>query len=760
MTLTLEQKSIQLAVGQLLAKQASSARLRAAMESGDIDRKLWQEIANLGCCSLHLSEAQGGLGMGILELCLVSEQLGRHLAYFPWFESVVLGTNLLLELGAASEKWIPELAKGSLITCLSMDPIEASPDGIGWSLNGQIEQFQAAGVADLLLVTASLPGGELLLFAIPRNMAGVSIKPLQLHDATRPAAKVAVNALYIENCIARGKLLEEKLSKVRLIAATVLAAEQIGVAQQCLDISLAYVKARVQFGQTIATFQAVKHRCAKMMVSIEVARSAVYAAAINSGLLSVAAASCMATEAAQYCTQEAIQLHGGVGFCWDYDPHFYFKRAQSNSHWLGVSSQWLDEVSAELLKTHHCDSTPLDQFQAEVDLWLKQHLHDDFEVIRGCLGPGDDGFEPDLAKRWEQCLADGGWVGLGWPDSHGGRDLPLSKQVAFHEAYARAGGPGRIGHIGEFLLAPTLMAYGTVEQQKRFLPGIRAGTVYWAQGYSEPDAGSDLANVKTHAKRDGSDWVINGQKVWTSWARESDWIFVLARTEVGSKRHTGLSLLLVPLRQPGITIRPIRQMTGSSEFNEIFFDSARTEASLHLGELGQGWKVAMDLLGFERGVSTLAQQAQFSHEMQLVLNKARSDGISKESMLAQRIAMSALGLRALRANALRVLSSDAGSPESFVAKYAWSNWHRDFGRLAADVLGARANVIDSDPSAQRMRQVWLHSRADTIYAGSNEIQLNLIAERALGMPRAQEFMGKPKTKTKEAINLTGSSIAL
>ena len=749
MTLTLEQKSIQLAVGQLLAEQASSARLRTAMESGDIDHKLWQEIANLGCCCLHLPEAQGGLAMGTLELCLVAEQLGRRLAYLPWFESVVLGTNLLLELGPVSDQWLPALAKGSLISTLSMDPIQASAVGLGWSLNGQIAQFQAAGVADLLLVTASLADGELLLFALPRHIEGVSISPLQLHDASRPAARVEMNALYSENCIARGKLLEDKLSKLRLIAATVLAAEQIGVAQQCLDISLEYVKGRVQFGQTIAAFQAVKHRCATMMVSVEVARSAVYAAAINPELLPVAAARCLANDAAQYCAQEAIQLHGGVGFCWDYDPHFYFKRAQSNSHWFGLSSHWLDQVSDHLLSDQKTHSPPLDHFQAEVDAWLKLNLRDEFEAIRGCLGPGDDGFEPDLAKRWEQCLADGGWVGMGWPDSHGGRDLPLSQQVAFHEAYARAGGPGRIGHIGEFLLAPTLMAYGTVAQQKRFLPGIRAGTVYWAQGYSEPDAGSDLANVKTHARRDGNDWVINGQKVWTSWARESDWIFVLARTELGSKRHTGLSLLLVPLRQPGITIRPIRQMTGSSEFNELFFDGARTEASLHLGELGQGWKVAMDLLGFERGVSTLAQQAQFNHEMQLVLNQARSDDLSKESILVQRIALSALGLKALRANALRVLSGDAGSPESFVAKYAWSNWHRDFGRLAADVLGPRANVIDSDPAAQRLRQVWLHSRADTIYAGSNEIQLNLISERALGMPRAHEFNGKPKARIKD-----------
>jgi alkylation response protein AidB-like acyl-CoA dehydrogenase len=311
----------------------------------------------------------------------------------------------------------------------------------------------------------------------------------------------------------------------------------------------------------------------------------------------------------------------------------------------------------------------------------------------------------------------------------------------FHEEYVRAGGPGRLGHIGETLLAPTLMAFGTAEQQQRFLPGIRAGTAYWAQGYSEPNAGSDLANVRTRARRDGDEWVIDGQKVWTSWAQESDWIFVLARCEAGSQRHQGLVLLLVPLRQPGITIRPIRQLTGNAEFNEVFFDGARTEGALHLGAPGQGWKVAMALLGFERGVSTLGQQAQFERELATLVAVARRNGAARDPLLRQRIVQASLALATLRCNALRVLAVDTGEPgappsrEAFIAKYAWSNWRRDFGQLAADVLGPAADLVDDDPQAQELRLVWLSSRADTIYAGTNEIQLNLIAERALGMPR-------------------------
>ncbi|MCW5569710.1 MAG: acyl-CoA dehydrogenase family protein [Steroidobacteraceae bacterium] len=381
-------------------------------------------------------------------------------------------------------------------------------------------------------------------------------------------------------------------------------------------------------------------------------------------------------------------------------------------------------------------------FRAEIAAWMQQHLRGEFESIRNCSGLGDAGYDPKLAKRWEQALARGGWVGIGWPKEHGGRALPLAQQVVFHEEYVRAGGPGRLGHIGETLLAPTLMAFGTREQQQRFLPGILAGTEYWAQGYSEPNAGSDLANVQTRARLEGDSWVIDGQKTWTSWAHESDWIFVVARCEPGSQRHKGLVMLLVPLRQAGVTIRPIKQITGDSEFNEVFFDGARTAGSLHLGAPGEGWKVAMALLGFERGVSTLGQQAGFEREMACLIDVARRNGAARDPDMRQRIAQAAATLDALRCNALRVLAQDEAasggvpvSREAYIAKYVWSNWRRDFGRLAADVLGAAACLPDDDPMAQKLRQVWLFSRSDTIYAGTNEIQLNLIAERALGMPR-------------------------
>jgi acyl-CoA dehydrogenase len=379
-------------------------------------------------------------------------------------------------------------------------------------------------------------------------------------------------------------------------------------------------------------------------------------------------------------------------------------------------------------------------FRTEVRVWMQSNLCGEFDALRDSAGMGSPGYDPELAKRWEQRLASGGWIGLAWPRAHGGRDLPLAQQIIFHEEYVRCGGPGRLSHIGETLMAPTLMAHGTPEHQRRFLPGILGGTTYWAQGYSEPGAGSDLAAISTRANLDPAtgEWVIQGQKVWTSWAHASDWIFVLARCEPPQpdrSRHQGMVFLLVPLKQAGITIRPIREITGGTEFNEVFFDNARTDGALHLGAVGQGWSVAMDLLGSERGASTLGQQAEFRREFDAIVAVSRRNGAARDPVLRQRMAQAAFGLQTLRSHALRVSGDGAFTRAASVSKFAWSNWRRALGELAMDVLGEEAETAHDDRLRGSLQHLWLSSRSDTIYAGSNEIQLNLIAERALGMPR-------------------------
>ncbi|MBJ2258460.1 acyl-CoA dehydrogenase family protein [Pseudomonas psychrophila] len=382
-----------------------------------------------------------------------------------------------------------------------------------------------------------------------------------------------------------------------------------------------------------------------------------------------------------------------------------------------------------------------EQFRQQVAQWMQKHLTGEFAVLRFRGGPGDEDFAPELRKRWEQVLAQGKWVGAGWAIEQGGRGLSINQQVIFFEEYARAGGPGRMGHIGEGLVGPTIAAFGTPEQQQRFLPPILSGQVFWCQGYSEPGAGSDLANIKTRANFDeaGEQWLISGQKVWTSLAHESDWCFVLARTEPGSVGHRGLSFLLVEMDQPGIRVQPIQQLTGTCEFNEVFFDQARTSAHNMIGQPGDGWKIAMALLGFERGVSTLGQQMQFQNELDEVVRIAKTNGAAQDPVMRQRIAQAWSGLRVLRYNSLRMLSGvQDGSlrPEATIYKLAWSTWHVELGKLAMDVLGPEAELLAGAPyELTRLQALFLFTRADTLYGGSNEIQRNIIAERALGMPR-------------------------
>jgi alkylation response protein AidB-like acyl-CoA dehydrogenase len=378
-------------------------------------------------------------------------------------------------------------------------------------------------------------------------------------------------------------------------------------------------------------------------------------------------------------------------------------------------------------------------FRREAADWLSDALTGEFAGLRGRGGPGDEHALLDERRAWERRVGADGWIGLGWPREVGGRGLPLIQQVIWYEEYARAGGPGRLGHIGEGLLGPTVIAFGSADQKRRFLPPILRGEAIWCQGYSEPNAGSDLANVQTRAVRDGDGWILSGQKVWTSWAEWADWCFVLARTDPASERHRGLSYLLVPMRQPGIEVRPIVQITGTSEFSEVFFDGARAAADDVVGAPGDGWKVAMGTLAFERGASTLGQQLLFRNELEEICAIARRNGAAVDPQLRQRLAQAWMGLQIQRYNALRMLSRPERaelSREAMITKLFWATWHRDLGKLAMDVLGMEAEVAAAAPyELTRLQRLFLFTRADTIYAGSNQIQRNLIAQRALGLPR-------------------------
>ncbi len=375
-------------------------------------------------------------------------------------------------------------------------------------------------------------------------------------------------------------------------------------------------------------------------------------------------------------------------------------------------------------------------FRQECADWLQGQMAGEFSDIKGISTLTA---KAERRKEWEQQLAAHKWSCIGWPSAWGGRDATLAQQVIFAEEYARAGVPGRVNHIGIELAGPTILALGTEEQKHRFLPGIAAGETIFCQGFSEPGAGSDLASVRTKGRLENGEWVVNGQKIWTSLAHISDWIFVVTRTEEGSKGPKGLSFLMMELDQPGIEVRGIKQINGDAEFNETFFTDARCAENSMIGAVGDGWKIAMGLLAFERGVSTLGQQMAFRNELDEIIAAAKETGAANNPLIRQRIAKAEIGLRLMRYGALRMLSNTDHSQIDGAAltyKIQWASWRRSLGELAMDVLGQAGELAEgTDYEWSVLPNLFLYSRADTIYGGTNQIQRNLIAERGLGLPR-------------------------
>ena len=360
-----------------------------------------------------------------------------------------------------------------------------------------------------------------------------------------------------------------------------------------------------------------------------------------------------------------------------------------------------------------------------------------------------------FARDWRRRLAERRYLSLTWPEEYGGRALSKLHQVVLMEELALAGVPFGLPQdtFGVKMLANTLLRWGTEEQKAHFLPRILSGEDTWCQGYSEPDAGSDLASLRTRAVRDGEEWVIDGQKVWTSGAHHSDWIFVLARTDQDASRHRGISFLLVPLDQPGVEVRPFRMMSGQLHFNEVFFNGARTRADLVVGGVDNGWTVAQSLLGVERGEEAATNPLLFKAEVERLVELARLYGKDQDPVVRQRIAWCWSKVEIMRYLGYRILTgwlkgAEPG-PESSIAKLYWSEYHTEVTDLAMDIMGLHGQVPvgrqplrtyrADDPGAANSSASWsttyLIARSGTIYAGTSQVQRNILAEKVLGLPR-------------------------
>jgi alkylation response protein AidB-like acyl-CoA dehydrogenase len=403
-------------------------------------------------------------------------------------------------------------------------------------------------------------------------------------------------------------------------------------------------------------------------------------------------------------------------------------------------------------------------FRTEIRAWLEANLP---------TGWFDDGFEQSpeekaaFQKSWTQTLFEGGWICATWPSEYGGKGLSTMEAVVLAEEFHRAGAPLRADFFGDTLVGPTILQWGTEEQKKEFLPKILSGQIAWCQGFSEPDAGSDLANLKATAVLDGDEWVLNGQKIWTTQGFIADYIFVLCRTDKDAPKHKGISYLLCPMNQPGIEVRPIEQVDGSAEFAEVFFTDARCPKDNVVGGVNNGWGVAMTTLGFERGTSATTGYRRFEKELEIILDKARDNGKIDDPLVRQDLARAWSKVQIMRFNGLRSLTAVVQNTKDFgvaalgaTNKMFWSEYHQHVMNLAIDVLGAEGQILTGNPEVEEavpgygarrtnerypasvLQSSFFFSRSETIWGGTSQIQRNIVAERVLGLPKEPKVEAK------------------
>jgi alkylation response protein AidB-like acyl-CoA dehydrogenase len=404
-----------------------------------------------------------------------------------------------------------------------------------------------------------------------------------------------------------------------------------------------------------------------------------------------------------------------------------------------------------------------EQFRVEIRRWLEQNLpsgwfDEDFSM--------SDEERGAWLEQWTAKLFEGGWICATWPTEYGGKGLSTMQGVVLAEEFARAGAPMRGDFFGDTLVGPTILQWGSEEQKKEFIPGILSGTIAWCQGFSEPDAGSDLASLKTTAELDGDEWVINGQKIWTTQGFAADYGFVLCRTDKDAPKHKGISYLLVPMHQPGVEVRAIKQIDGSAEFAEVFFTNARCPKDNVVGGLNNGWAVAMTTLGFERGTSATTGYRRFETELNHIISAAKENGSIDDPMIRQRIAKAWSVVQIMRVNGLRSLAVIlTGKKDKGVAalgatnKIFWSEYHQEVMKLAMDVLGMEGQTLLGAPGEEEsvpgygrrrvnteypsnaLQSSFFFSRSETIWGGTAEIQRNIVGERVLGLPKEPKVAG-------------------
>ncbi|MFF3570968.1 acyl-CoA dehydrogenase family protein [Nocardia jiangxiensis] len=742
---TEEQQSLVETIAQLLGRRWGSGSAHKLIQDPDrvSEVSLWSELADTGVAGLPIPESQGGSGGSWADFAVAAEALG----------AAVTPTPIVAVGGALGALSAPNVAGGELLAQIASG--RAVP-AVAWTehtgMPGVAGQFEAvagdrdarvlvSGTAESILtpeadVVLALADGESgpLLVAVATDQQAVRIERAQSLDLLRPLGTLNLQRA-AGTVLATGDDAVTAIRHSLVTAGLALAGDLTGVAGHCLWAAVDYASTREQFGKPIGAFQAVKHKCADMLVHVELARATTreVAGLLDSGApaaaldQAVALALLESITAAQHVTADYIQVLAGVGFTWEHEAHLYYRRAGAAAPLFGgvsAARERLDptrDAAASTVAAEITPGSPAAELAAAVESLLPLH-HEQWSA--------DDSFPARLS--WQQRLHQAGWIAPQWPQEFGGRGLSIVDQVACDQVLAGSRAPMLAGVLGVNNVAPTLMHYGTAEQREH-LAAIQAGTEVWCQGFSEPGSGSDLASLRTRATLDGDEFVINGQKIWTSEGMEGTHCLLLVRTDPQAPPHKGISALLVPMDTPGITRRPITQITGEGGFAEVFFDDVRVPRSALLGPLHEGWKVTMTTLGFERaGVIMMAGRLEQT-VLDLVNTLAGHDlpahaRAELTDRLSEARAVGLLGKRALG----RIAAGGAPGAEHSVIKLVWSTTMQAIGDTHLRVLGPAAITSATGAAAQHD---YLMSRSATIAGGTTEIMRNILAERVLGMPK-------------------------
>jgi alkylation response protein AidB-like acyl-CoA dehydrogenase len=740
MTLALTEEHLALAesVRGWAGHAAPAPVVRSAVDAEDHGAALYRDtlrpgLAAQGLLGLHLPEALGGQGAGLPELAVAAEELARALVPGSYLPTVLAGAVLADAIDAAAdgadtselESLVKELAAGTLTAAVGLGPgLSAAPgDGGALVIDGTCGPVTGASLADLLI----LPTGQGEAQAwVALDASDVTLTPLDSMDLTRPVARVSVS----KAAVPAGRVLAGlPQGLVRSLAATLFAAEACGIAAWAVDTAASYAKIRHQFGRPIGQFQAVKHRCAWMLTASEqaaaVAWDAAQAWAEPAGTepagdggrdFAAGAAATVAIDAAVTCAHECIQVLGGIGYTWEHDAHLYYRRALSLRALAGSSAAWASEVARLAL--------------GGATRPLSVELPDEATAVRA--GVKEELAAIAAAPKAEQArlLAAGGWVTPHLPAPWGRGASPLEQLVIAEELRGAGLRPPGLG-IGAWVV-PALVQYGTTEQQQRFLPDTLSGATVWCQLFSEPGAGSDLAGLTTRAVRVDGGWRLSGQKVWTSLAKQAAWAICIARTDPDVPRHDGISYFLVDMASPGITVRPLKEMTGDSLFNEVFIDDVFVPDDLVVGQVNGGWKVARTTLANER--VSLSQSWTFGCGAADLLEVVAGLPDSPDAALLERTGHlvsegHAIDLLGVRATLKRLSGTEPGATGS-VRKVLGMRYAQRIAEECWALSGAEGAVYGT-----RWSRAVLFTRALTIGGGTTDVQLNIIGERLLGLPR-------------------------